>query len=279
MSITTGPVLGTPPPEQIDIGKSRRRMKVWGAVVAAILAGLVVVVVLNVADNSSQDNQLDDLRSYALQQQAVIGQVCAVAGGQLNNDQAAKSACERVQRGEPAITSPPAAITGAAGVAGVGVAYARQIDRCFVEIGLTSGSTTRFGPFCGEPGSTGPSGPTGVGQTGPTGPTGTRGPAGVGIASVGVSPEDHCYVRIKLTDGSTNDVGPFCGQQGVPGSTGPSGPKGDNGEPGPACGEGYHQENTTINGRAAQICFADGSEPGSSEETTTTTSGLILPTT
>jgi hypothetical protein len=242
---------------------------------AAILAAVIVGVILTVTENASQDGEIDTLGAVLTKQQQLFGQVCGLAGGQVNNDPEAKAACERVQRGESAVTSPVAPVTGASGLAGIGVAYARQIDRCFVEIGLTSGTTSRFGPFCGDSGATGPGGATGAtGQPGATGPTGIKGGTGVGISSVGVSPEDHCYVRIQLTNGSANDVGPFCGPQGDPGVTGP---KGDRGLPGPACADGYHAETTTIDGRPAQLCFGDDSTPTSSEEVTTTDTPGILP--
>ncbi|HYF71373.1 MAG TPA: hypothetical protein VD864_01055 [Nocardioides sp.] len=264
------------PPPSAEVDKSRRRMKWWGAAVAAILAILFTAVLITVVSNASQDDQINALVQVAQQQQGIIGQVCAVAGGQVKDDPEAQVACERVQQGKPAVENPeaPTAVTGANGAPGVGVAYARQIDRCFVEIGLTSGTSNRLGPFCGADGATGPTGPTGPsgaagptgpsGNAGPTGPTGANGDDGVGIATVNVSPDDACYVRIGLTNGTSTDVGPFCGPPG------PQGAKGDNG---PACPDGYHLEPTTYQGRDVMMCFSDASETTggepSSEVTTT----------
>lgn len=215
----------------VDVDRSRRRTKIWGAVFAAFGAALIVGVIVALVGNTDQDIQLAQQGEVIQKQQALFGQVCRVAGGQVNVDTEAKAACERVQRGESAV--PIAAPIN--GTNGIGVAYARQVDRCYVEIGLTSGSSNRVGPFCGEPGIpgstgptgasgqpgvTGPSGPTGTtgapgesgqpGVTGPSGPTGAAGSNGVGIADVRPS-ADRCYVDVVLDNGTTRTVGPFCG--------------------------------------------------------------------
>jgi hypothetical protein len=203
-------------------------MRLWGAVVAAALAIIVVTLAYLLASNSTNVAALSDQSSVISQQDALIRQVCQLAGGQIAVDPSAAEACTRVQRGEPAVTS-PSVITGAQGLPGqngsngqngVGIAYARQLDRCNVEIGLTNNVVNRFGPFCGmdgSPGPTGPSGPTGetgpsgpVGPTGPNGQKGTNGQNGVGVADV-VTSSDRCYVDVKLTDGTSRTVGPFCG--------------------------------------------------------------------
>lgn len=215
--------------QPVDVEKSKRKARAWGALGAALAALVVVMIILLAIGNVGQDDKIASNTTtinaqgdVITRQNAVIGQICQLAGGQVNTDPKAKDACERVSRGELAVPA-AAPVTGAPGV---GIAYARQLDRCFVEVGLTSGSTNRFGPFCGEqgvPGSTGPSGPTGAtgetgapGQTGPTGesgaagPTGERGSDGVGIANV-VPSANRCFVDITLTSGETRTVGPFCG--------------------------------------------------------------------
>lgn len=212
--------------QPVDVEKSKRKTRVWGAVGAALAALVVIMVILLAIGNVGQDDKIaTNSQTISAQgdvitrQNAVIGQICQLAGGQVNTDPKAKDACERVSRGELAVPA-AAPVTGAPGV---GIAYARQLDRCFVEVGLTSGSTSRFGPFCGEqgvPGSTGPTGPTGEsgapgstgpsGETGAPGATGERGPEGVGIANVTAS-ASRCYVDITLTSGETRTVGPFCG--------------------------------------------------------------------
>jgi hypothetical protein len=217
--------------QPVDVAKSRRKTRVWGAVLAALLALMVVGVGVALAGNISQDSQISTQGSVIEQQQALFVSVCKAAGGQVNSDAAAKAVCERVQRGESAV--PAAAAVN--GTNGIGVSYVRQIDRCFVEIGLTSGSTSRVGSFCGDAGPTGASGqpgatgPTGAaGSTGPGGPTGDSGQPGatgaagmsgavgpsgtngVGITDVTTS-ADHCYVDVALDNGTTRTVGPFCG--------------------------------------------------------------------
>jgi hypothetical protein len=212
--------------QPVNVEKSRRKVKGWGALGALCAAAVTVAVILMLVSDIGQDSKIADNTttinaqgSVITRQNAVIGQICQLAGGQVNTDPKAKDACERVSRGELAVPA-AAAVTGATGAAGVGIAYARQLDRCFVEVGLTSGSTNRFGPFCGDqgvPGSTGPSGPTGAtgtagatGAPGTAGPTGERGPGGVGISGVAPS-ADRCFVDITLTSGEARKVGPFCG--------------------------------------------------------------------
>jgi hypothetical protein len=105
------------------------------------------------------------------------------------------------------------------------VSYTRQLDRCFIEVGLTNGASNRFGPFCGTDGAIGP-----TGVPGPTGPVGTSGEPGepgvsgepgrpgetgsrgIGIADVRRS-ANPCFVDVVLDDppGTVRTVGPFCG--------------------------------------------------------------------
>jgi len=209
----------------VNVQKSKRKTRAWAAFGILCATAFAIALTLLAIGQGSNTATLDAQGSVITRQNAVIGQICQLAGGQVNTDPTAREACQRVSRGELAVPA-AAPITGPSGPDGVGIAYARQIDRCFVEVGLTSGSTNRFGPFCGDqgiPGSTGPSGPTGEsgapGSTGPGGPTGEtgapgatgeRGPQGVGIANVTAS-ASRCYVDITLTSGETRTVGPFCG--------------------------------------------------------------------
>lgn len=206
-----------PPP-----ATTRRRTHFWGALLAAFIAVFLIggaLLYTMIRDNEDQlDAQGQALANYDI----VVGQMCDVAGGQVNTDPAAKTWCERVERGEPAVPL-PAELQTQEGTPGVGVAYTRQVDRCYIEVGLTSGVSDQYGPFCGPPGETGPTGPTGAtgapGSTGPAGPTGENGAPGadgtqgetgaqgVGIADVRAS---GCNVDVVLTDGTVKTVGPFC---------------------------------------------------------------------
>jgi hypothetical protein len=192
----------------------QRRTRWWAAISVAALTPAIVLFayVLIVADD--QGEKIDTLAQVASRQNEVIGEVCQLAGGQVAAAPQARTACERVERGEPAVPI-PVAITGERGPEGVGVSYTRQLDRCYVEIGLTSGAATRFGPFCGDIGPTGPTGPTGPsgepGATGQPGATGLPGRSGVGVAEVRVSTNNPCFVDVVLDDSSVRTVGPFCG--------------------------------------------------------------------
>ncbi|NUT90848.1 MAG: hypothetical protein HOY78_02345 [Saccharothrix sp.] len=175
------------------------------------LALVFFAYVLIVADD--QGEKIDTLAQVANRQNQVIGEVCQLAGGQVAAAPQARTACERVERGEPAVPL-PVVVTGERGPEGVGVSYTRQLDRCYVEIGLTNGAASRFGPFCGDPGPTGPTGPTGPsGEPGPTGEpgvTGLRGQPGTGVADVRIS-ANPCFVDVVLDDSTIRTVGPFCG--------------------------------------------------------------------
>lgn len=204
-----------------DVERGRQRTRWWGVGTLAMAgAALAVGVVLLVAV-TQQGDRVDTLGQVTEEQNNLLGQVCRLAGGQVDVSPAARHACERVERGEPAVPV-PSAVTGERGddgPPGVGVGYTRQIDRCFVEIGLTNGAVNRFGPFCGADGSIGPSGPpgpTGVsgqpGATGDPGEPGQEGPRGVGIADVRRA-VDPCFVDVVLDDvpATVRTVGPFCG--------------------------------------------------------------------
>lgn len=228
------------PPEAPEIPTSghgvppavtRRRSHVGGAIG---LIGLVVVLVAIIAGyviNQQQNQEIDAtaagtsaLTSALNQQNAIIGQVCQIAGGQVAGNTQAAEACERVAKGQPAVAPPsPVVVSGQPGANGIGIDHVEQDGQCYINVILTNHSTSRFGSFCGADGTPGATGPTGVagvtGQTGPTGAPGVNGqdgqngatgPAGVGISSIADS-ADGCYVTVTLTDGTTQTVGPFCG--------------------------------------------------------------------
>lgn len=221
-NITTGPEGPAP-----DVQKTRQRTHVWGWATLGMVALVLVAVGLLWSATRQQDARIDTLGQVITDQNDIVGQVCRIAGGQVDTAPAAKNACERVERGEPAVPI-PAAVTGlpgADGVPGIGVSYTRQLDRCFIEVGLTNGAANRFGPFCGADGPTGAIGPTG--PTGPSGATGVSGQPGisgepgrpgdpgargVGIADVRRS-ANPCFVDVALDDaaGTVRTVGPFCG--------------------------------------------------------------------
>jgi uncharacterized protein (UPF0333 family) len=208
---------------------TRRRSHISGAVGLLGLMVVLIAVIAGYVINRSQNEQIDAnatsnsaLTSALNQQNAIIGQVCQVAGGQVSRNTQAAEACERVAKGQPAVVT-PIVVTGqpgATGPSGIGIDHVEQDGQCYINVILTNHSTSRFGPFCGvdgQPGETGPTGPTG--ETGPAGPTGANGadgqngatgPQGVGIASLTDS-SDRCYVTVNLTNGTTQTLGPFCG--------------------------------------------------------------------
>ena len=215
--------------EPIDVDRSRRATHIALAALASGLALVLVIAVLLIAGNHVQNQQLSEqaqkiqtnattlgqLGAVVSQQNDLFRQVCQVAGGQVDKNPTAQQVCQRVQRGEPAVPTPAAVPKD-----GIGIDYTRQLDRCYIEVGLTNHQVNRFGPFCGADGVPGPTGMTGpTGPTGPTGaagasgqdgPPGAQGAPGVGIATV-VASADHCYADVTLTDNSVHTVGPFCG--------------------------------------------------------------------
>lgn len=203
----TNEMISEAPP---DVRRAQHRSQAWGLVAVAsllIFSGFMVYLVIT---SQKQDSRISTLASVIDQQNNLYGQVCKLAGGQVSSDPAAKEACARVERGEPAVPI-PVVVTGAPGrngEPGVGVLGTRQLDRCFIEVTLTNGISTRFGPFCGADGMIGP-----TGQPGPTGESGVPGhpgPGGLGIAAVRTA-SNPCLVDVVLTDDSTRTVGPFCG--------------------------------------------------------------------
>lgn len=202
----------------LDMRQAERRTRRWAIVLAALLLVPVGMTIFLLGRDARQDTRITTLGSVIDRQSDLYGQVCRLAGGQVDGNPQAKEACDRVERGEQAV--PVSVVVGEPGVDGVGIRYTRQIDRCYVEIGLSNDVTNRFGPFCGDPG---PAGPTGVsgepgqdgedgkpGPSGDPGPTGVVGPRGASIAEVRTS-ANACSVDVLLDDGTTRTVGPFCG--------------------------------------------------------------------
>lgn len=208
-------VLEDPP----DMRRTQRRSRRWGISAAAGMLALVGLLAYLAVVSGQQTTRLTTLAGVIDRQNDLYGQVCKLAGGQVSTDPAAREACARVERGEPAVPI-PVVVTGAPGQkgdTGVGVFSTRQLDRCYIEVTLTNGVSTRFGPFCGTDGligPTGPVGPTGIsgqpGATGESGVPGKRGSDGLGIATVR-SASNPCLVDVVLTDDTTRTVGPFCG--------------------------------------------------------------------
>jgi len=202
-----------------DLRHAQRNGRTWGiATLAFLLLGFGGIGYL-VVSSGKQDTRITALAGVISKQNDLYGQVCKLAGGQVNTDSAAREACARVERGEPAVPIPVVVtgVPGQQGDPGIGVFGTRQIDRCYIEVTLTNGVSTRFGPFCGSDGLIGPTGPTGPsgvtgepGVSGESGPTGRQGPQGVGIAEVRAA-SNPCMVDVVLTDDSTRTVGPFCG--------------------------------------------------------------------
>lgn len=213
----TNSLLESPPP---DVQRSRHKSRTWGVTAAALLLAVCAGMTYLVVDNGQQDTKLTALTGVIDKQNSLYGQVCKLAGGQVNTDPAAREACARVERGEPAVPI-PVVVTGAPGLngskgePGVGVLYVRQLDRCFVEVVLTNGVINRFGSFCGADGQTGATGVSGQpgasGEPGTPGATGQQGEPGVGIAAVQAASANPCLVDVALTDGSVRTIGPFCG--------------------------------------------------------------------
>lgn len=200
-----------------DVRRSQRKSRGWGITAIALMSLISLGLIYLVVTSGQQDSRISTLAGVIDRQNDLYGQVCKLAGGQVNVDTAAREACDRVERGEPAVPI-PVVVTGAKGEdgdAGVGIRYTRQLDRCFIEVALTNGSLGRFGSFCGADGASGTPGATGVsgepGASGQPGRPGVTGDAGVGIADVRTASTNPCLVEIALTDGGTRTIGPFCG--------------------------------------------------------------------
>jgi hypothetical protein len=199
-----------------DVRRAQRKSRGWGITAAALMLAVGLGVIYLVVSSGQQDNRISALAGVIDKQNNLYGQVCKLAGGQVNTDPAAREACARVERGEPAVPIPVVVtgVPGRDGDRGVGILYTRQIDRCFVEVVLTSGATSRFGSFCGADGPTGSPGPTGVsgepGASGEPGQPGVTGARGTGVADVRTA-ANPCMVDVVLTDNTTRTIGPFCG--------------------------------------------------------------------
>lgn len=207
------------------------RRRAYRSLALGTIGALVAILAVlgGIMNNIKQNNRIaadasntSALSSVVAQQDQIIGQVCSLAGGQVQRSTQAAEACQRVAAGQPAV-APPAPVVGATGPAGLGIDHVEQDGLCYINVILTNHSTSRFGPFCGAagasgvPGSAGPTGPSGIpGSAGPTGVPGQNGTngkdgaPGVGIANVADS-SDRCFVTVTLTDNSTRTLGPFCG--------------------------------------------------------------------
>lgn len=215
---------------------TRKRTQRSGAIGLIGVAIVIIGMIFGYVINRNQDQQItatesntSALTSALNQQNAIIGQVCQIAGGQVNRSAQAAQACSRVASGQPAVPA-PAVVTGAQGqpgAPGLGIDHVEQDGTCYINVILTNHSTSRFGPFCGADGAAGATGPTGPsGDVGPTGASGepgvdgkdgqpgTNGADGVGIASLTDS-ADRCYVTVALTNNTTQTIGPFCGSPAV----------------------------------------------------------------
>lgn len=260
-------------------GRAYRRMRFWAAVFCGALliafgaVGALFVVAVN-------DRERADAYGAVVGQQAnVIEPLCQVAGPSVGQaDSQAQEACENVSRGLPPIPVPTDVAAPRDGEDGVSIAYTRQVSQCFVEVGLSDGSSSTFGPFCGEPGATGPTGPTGVtgasgpagptGEVGPTGPAGERGedgddaPPAVGIKDIQT---DGCMVDVVLTDDSVRTVGPFCGS-----------PPGEYTEVRPDGSEKHCRRDGGADTAPRYLCTTTGAT--AEESTAQSTQGRVLPT-
>lgn len=199
-----------------DVLRAQHKSRVWGGLAVVLLLVVTGGLIYLVVDSGQQDSRISTLAGVIDKQNNLYGQVCRLAGGQVDGDPAAREACARVERGEPAVPI-PVVVTGAPGQKGgdgIGISYTRQIDRCYIEVALTSGAVGRFGSFCGADGASGVPGPTGVsgepGASGQQGKPGLNGDPGVGVADVRTA-DNPCLVEIVLTNDITRTIGPFCG--------------------------------------------------------------------
>lgn len=201
------------------------RMKLW----AAVFGGMLLVIVGGAGGMwitaNSQEQRADGYGAVVGEQADVIEPLCKVAGSSVNRtDKKAREACANVSQGLPPVPIPTDVAPPQNGADGVGITYVRQVDRCFIEVGLSDRNGARFGPFCGldgpvglsgaagEPGAPGPSGENGVpgepGKDGADGKDGVDGRDGISIRDIQTN---GCMIEITLTDDSVRTVGPFCG--------------------------------------------------------------------
>jgi hypothetical protein len=195
--------------EDTALARAKRHARIWGVsggvcTVLALLAGAFLYGQATASQTTASE------RGYVIDaQNSLIDSGCQIAGEQADRDPEFHEACTRVAQGKPAVPAAAGIIAPRDGKPGVGIASARRVNRCYVEVELTDGSRSRYGSFCGatgKPGKTGPAGPTGA--TGGPGADGSDGAQGVGVADV---MQSGCNVEVTLTDGTSRTVGPFCG--------------------------------------------------------------------
>jgi hypothetical protein len=196
------------PTENDTLVRAKRHARVWSIIFGACTVLALVAGAFLYGRATSSEHTASE-RGYVIDaQNQLIDSGCELAGKQADKDPEFREACTRVAQGKPAV---PVAdvIAPRDGEPGVGIRSARRVDRCFIEVVLTDGSTSRYGSFCGADGKPGKAGPTGAtGTPGADGDDGLDGPQGVGVADVRQS---GCNVEVVLTDGTSRTVGPFCG--------------------------------------------------------------------
>jgi len=203
-------------PESDPTGQALQRTRVWATVLGGALLVMIGAGIALIFTAGNESQRADAYGGVLVDQNSMIKPLCEVAGPSVAAaGEQARRGCENVSRGLPAVPLPTDIAPPQKGDDGTGIVYTRQVDHCYVEVGLSNGTSSRFGPFCGADGSTGPTGLTG--SSGPTGPTGESGAPGepgkdaeppVGIQDIRT---DGCMVDVVLTDGSVRTVGPFCG--------------------------------------------------------------------
>lgn len=131
------------PPETSNDDMERNRKSLYRSGIVAVIGALISIglVFYTFAANSDQDRRIQDGEQRLAEQtqviekqNIVIGQVCKVAGGQVDETDV-QQYCSRVESGLPAV---PIAIN-------VGV------KRCDLDLRLADGSTTVVGVLCEPP--------------------------------------------------------------------------------------------------------------------------------
>lgn len=210
------------PTEQILPRPRRTELWQWGLfALAGVLALAVVFLVARDHERGSQISGLQHGQSVA--QSVASANRAALASAN------AKLASLGVAPVPPGPTGPP-------GLAGRGIVAAVVSPGGHLLLSYSDGSTADVGRVVGPRGEQGPRGSRGVagktgksGRPGENGETGAQGPAGRGIASTEISESGHLIVT--YTDGTSTDLGPVIGPQGVQGEPGPAGPSGQPGFP------------------------------------------------
>lgn len=201
-------------PTRTEVEHSKRAMRAWAVVGLMAVTATVTGAIVYGFTSKNEVVAYRDSVNYANNE--LLPPLCDAAGSRVT-DSDAQRACINISHGKPAIALPSTAAAQPS-ADDVGISYSRQLDRCYVEIGLTNGVRQRFGPLCGAQGKRGKAGKTG--KTGATGPSGIPGVSGqdgengqdapppVGIREVRTS---GCMVDVVFTDESVQTVGPFCG--------------------------------------------------------------------